>query len=312
MHQIGRQTFTLGEDLTVRRIGLGTMRLADTPDVDPTEAVVWRPPTARSAALNLLRAAVENGVQLIDTADSYALGGSEELIAEALHPYAPDVVVATKVGMTRPSPSEWVPVGHPAYLRQQAELSLRRLRVGRIDLLQLHRIDPGVPLADQIGALKQLQDEGKVRHIGLSEVTVGELEQALEIAPIATVQNWYNLATRRHDEVVDFTAARGIAFLPFFPIALGGHAGEDSPVTEVAREIGASSAQTALAWLLHRSPNILAIPGTTSEKHLVENLGALTVELTDEQYARLDAVAAGAGTEAGAGAGAGAGAEAGD
>ncbi|MFF2352446.1 aldo/keto reductase [Kitasatospora sp. NPDC058115] len=306
MHQIGHQTFALGGDLTVRRIGLGTMRLADTPDVDPAEAVVWRPPTARSAALNLLRTAVENGVQLIDTADSYALGGSEELIAEALHPYAPDVVVATKVGMTRPSPSEWVPVGHPAYLRQQAELSLRRLRVGRIDLLQLHRIDPGVPLADQIGALKQLQDEGKVRHIGLSEVTVGELEQALEIAPIATVQNWYNLATRRHDEVVDFTAARGIAFLPFFPIALGGHAGEDSPVTEVAREIGASSAQTALAWLLHRSPNILAIPGTTSEKHLVENLGALTVELTDEQYARLDAVAAGAGTEAGAGAGAGA------
>ncbi|MFB6888073.1 aldo/keto reductase [Kitasatospora sp. NPDC056327] len=290
--QIDRQTFAVGGDLTVRRIGYGTMRLADTPDIKPTEAVVWHAPTPRSAALDVLRAAVENGVQLIDTADSYALGGSEELIAEALHPYARDVVVATKVGMTRPSPSEWVPVGHPAYLRQQAELSLRRLRVERIDLLQLHRIDPEVPLADQIGALKQLQDEGKVRHIGLSEVTVAELEQALEIAPIATVQNWYNLATRQHDDVVDFTAERGIAFMPFFPIAIGGHAGEDSPVTEVAREVGATPAQTALAWLLHRSPNILPIPGTTSEKHLVENLGALAVGLTDEQYARLDGVAA--------------------
>ncbi|MER5349013.1 aldo/keto reductase [Kitasatospora sp. NPDC002551] len=290
--QIDRQTFALGGDLTVRRIGYGTMRLADTPDIKPTEAVVWHAPTPRSAALDVLRAAVENGVQLIDTADSYALGGSEELIAEALHPYAEDVVVATKVGMTRPSPSEWVPVGHPAYIRQQAELSLRRLRVERIDLLQLHRIDPEVPLADQIGALKQLQDEGKVRHIGLSEVTVEELRQALEIAPIATVQNWYNLATRQHDPVVDFTAERGIAFMPFFPIAIGGHAGEDSPVTEVAREIGATPAQTALAWLLHRSPNILPIPGTTSEKHLVENLGALAVELNDEQYARLDGIAA--------------------
>ncbi|MFE7188154.1 aldo/keto reductase [Kitasatospora sp. NPDC057541] len=290
--QIDRQTFALGGDLTVRRIGYGTMRLADTPDIKPTEAVVWHAPTPRAAALGVLRAAVENGVQLIDTADSYALGGSEELIAEALHPYAQDVVVATKVGMTRPSPSEWVPVGHPAYIRQQAELSLRRLRVERIDLLQLHRIDPEVPLADQIGALKQLQDEGKVRHIGLSEVTVDELKQALEIAPIATVQNWYNLATRQHDEVVDFTAERGIAFMPFFPIAIGGHAGEESPVTEVAREVGATPAQTALAWLLHRSPNILPIPGTTSEKHLVENLGALAVELTGEQYARLDGIAA--------------------
>ncbi|MGW2540411.1 aldo/keto reductase [Kitasatospora sp. NPDC001574] len=290
--QIDRQSFAVGGDLTVRRIGYGTMRLADTPDIKPTEAIVWHGPTPRAAALGVLRAAVEHGVQLIDTADSYALGAGEELVAEALHPYAQDVVVATKVGMTRPSPSEWVPVGHPAYLRQQAELSLRRLQVERIDLLQLHRIDPEVPLADQIGALKQLQDEGKVRHIGLSEVTVDELKQALEIAPIASVQNWYNLATRQHDAVVDFTAERGIAFLPFFPIAIGGHAGEDSPVSEVAREIGATPAQTALAWLLHRSPNILPIPGTTSEKHLAENLGALAVELTPEQYARLDGIAA--------------------
>ncbi|MFE6872386.1 aldo/keto reductase [Kitasatospora sp. NPDC057692] len=290
--RIARQTYAIGGDLTVSRIGYGTMRLADTPDVKPADAVIWHPPTPRSAALGVLRTAVANGVQLIDTADSYALGGGEELIAEALHPYAEDVVIATKVGLTRPSPSEWVPLGHPAYLRQQAELSLRRLRVERIDLLQLHRIDPAVPLADQIGALKQLQDEGKVRHIGLSEVGVEELEQALEIAPIAAVQNWYNLATRRHDAVVDFTAERGIAFLPFFPIAVGGHVGGDGPVTEVARELGATPAQTALAWLLHRSPNILPIPGTTAERHLLENLGALGVELSGEQYARLDGIAA--------------------
>ncbi|MFD8696416.1 aldo/keto reductase [Kitasatospora purpeofusca] len=294
-----RQTYSIGSDLTVHRIGYGTMRLADTPDIKPADAVIWRAPTPRSAALDVLRAAVEHGVQLVDTADSYALGGGEELVAEALHPYAPGVVVATKIGVTRPSPSEWIPVGHPAYLRQQAELSLRRLRVERIDLLQLHRIDPAVPLADQIGALKQLQDEGKVRHIGLSEVTVDELRQALEIAPIASVQNWYNLAARQHEPVVDFTAEHGIAFLPFFPIAVGGHAGAGGPVSEVAREVGATPAQTALAWLLHRSPNIVPIPGTTSAKHLVENLGAAAVELSDEQYARLDGIAA---AEAAAGA----------
>ncbi|MFF7635347.1 aldo/keto reductase [Kitasatospora sp. NPDC008050] len=294
--QPDRKTLQLGE-LTVRRIGYGTMRLADTPDIPPTEAVVWQPPTPRADAVNVLRHAVDRGVQLIDTADCYALGGSEELIAEALHPYAADLVLATKIGMTRPSPSEWVPVGHPAYLRQQAELSLRRLRVERIDLLQLHRIDPEVPLADQIGALKQLQDEGKVRHIGLSEVTVEQLREASGIAPIASVQNWYNLAARQHDDVLDYATEHGIAFMPFFPIAIGGHAGADSPVAAVAREVGATPAQTALAWLLHRSPVVLPIPGTTSVKHLDENLGALDITLTDDQIARLDAIADAAETE---------------
>ncbi|MFI1197491.1 aldo/keto reductase [Micromonospora sp. NPDC020750] len=281
----------IGGDLTVSRIGYGTMRLSDTPDIPATEAIVWRPPTPRADAITILRHAVERGVQLIDTADAYALGGSEELIAEALHPYRDGVVIATKIGMTRPSPAEWVPVGHPAYLRQQAELSLRRLKVERIDLLQLHRIDSEVPLADQIGALRQLQQEGKVRHIGLSEVTVDQLREALQVAPIASVQNWYNLAHREHDAVVDFTAERGIAFLPFFPIAIGGHATNDSPVAKVASEVGATPAQTALAWLLHRSPNIVPIPGTTSPKHLDENLGALDIALTDEQIARLDTIA---------------------
>ncbi|MCX4387383.1 aldo/keto reductase [Micromonospora peucetia] len=281
----------VGGDLTVSRIGYGTMRLSDTPGIPPTEAIVWQPPTPRADAITMLRHAVERGVQLIDTADAYALGGSEELVAEALHPYRDGVVIATKIGMTRPSPAEWVPVGHPAYLRQQAELSLRRLKVERIDLMQLHRIDSEVPLADQIGALRQLQQEGKVRHIGLSEVTVDQLREALRIAPIASVQNWYNLAHREHEAVVDFTAEHGIAFLPFFPIAIGSHATNDSPVAKIASEVSATPAQTALAWLLHRSPNIAPIPGTTSPTHLDENLGALDIALTGEQIARLDAIA---------------------
>ncbi|WP_327587534.1 aldo/keto reductase [Nonomuraea sp. NBC_00507] len=281
----------LGGDLPVRRIGYGTMRLADGPDSPRgAEAHIWRPPADRAAAIAVLRRAVELGVTLIDTADAYALGGGEELVAEALYPYGDGVAVATKIGVLRPSPTEWVPLGHPAYLRQQAELSLRRLRVERIDLLQLHRIDPNVPLADQIGALKQLRDEGKVRHLGLSEVSVEQLREAAEIVPIVSVQNMYNLATRQHEPVVDHAAAGGIAFIPFFPVAMGAHAGPDGPVAAVAREIGATSAQVALAWLLHRSPTIVPIPGTTSQSHLEENLAALDLSLTDEQFARLDRV----------------------
>ncbi|MFE9766463.1 aldo/keto reductase [Streptomyces sp. NPDC005808] len=281
-------TFTLGGDLPVRRIGYGTMRLADGPG-DPTggEAHIWRAPADRDGAIAVLRRAVDLGVTLFDTADAYALGAGEELVAEALRPYAGEVAVATKVGVARPSPTEWVPLGHPAYLRQQAELSLRRLRVDRIDLLQLHRIDPDYPLAEQIGALKQLQDEGKVRHIGLSEVTVEQIEEATAVAPVASVQNLYNLAARDHDAVLDHATAQGIAFLPFFPIAMGEHAAPGSPVAEVARELDASPAQTALAWLLHRAPNVIPIPGTTSLAHLEENLGAHQVTLSESQFARL-------------------------
>ncbi|MEV0744213.1 MULTISPECIES: aldo/keto reductase [unclassified Streptomyces] len=293
-----KATFDLGGDLTVRRIGYGAMRLADgpaTPGSDPAAAAIWRAPTDRPAAIAQLRRAVEQGVDLIDTADAYALGAGEELIAEALHPYD-GVAVATKVGVVRPGPAEWVPLGHPAYLRQQAELSLRRLRVERIDLLQLHRIDPAYPLADQLGALRQLQDEGKVRHIGLSEASAGQLREAVAITPIAAVNNLYNLTARQNEAVVDLTAELGIAFLPFFPVAMGGHAGPQSPVAAVAGELGATPAQTALAWLLHRSPTLVPIPGTSSPRHLEENLAALQLRLSDDQFARLSALGAEDGT----------------
>ncbi|MEV0246488.1 aldo/keto reductase [Nocardia sp. NPDC050712] len=285
-------SFLLGGELKVNRIGYGAMRLAAAPEpgFEAGMGHIWRAPVDREAAGAVLRRAVESGVNLIDTADSYALGENEELVAEALAPYGDGVVIATKIGVTRPSPTEWVPVGHPAYLRQQAELSLRRLKLDHIDLLQLHRVDPTVPLADQIGALHQLRAEGKVRHIGLSEVTLDQLREAERITPIASVQNMYNLANRGHEAVVDYTAEHDIAFIPFFPVAGGAHAGPDSPVAAVAAEVGASPAQTALAWLLRRSPTILPIPGTTSLEHLAENIAAAEVTLTDDQFERLSAI----------------------
>ncbi|WP_424215812.1 aldo/keto reductase (plasmid) [Streptomyces sp. BI20] len=280
--------FPLGGDLPVRRVGFGTMRLADAADAPGgAEAAIWTAPGDRAAAIRLLRWAVERGVNLIDTADAYALGAGEELIADALHPYRDDVVIATKVGVLRPSPTEWTPLGHPDYLRQQAELSLRRLRTDRIDLLQLHRLDPNYPLADQIGALARLRDEGKVRHVGLSEVTVAQLEEARRIVPIASVQNLYNLATRDHEDMVAHTAEHDIAFMPFFPLATGTHAAAGGPLADIAREIGVTPSQTALAWLLHHSPTMLPIPGTTSATHLAQNTAALDIALTPEQSARI-------------------------
>ncbi|MFB7716467.1 aldo/keto reductase [Nocardia sp. NPDC056100] len=286
-------SFELGGSLPVNRIGYGTMRLAAAPEpgYDAGMGHIWRAPADREAAIAVLRRAVELGVNLIDTADSYALGENEELVAEALHPYRDDVVIATKVGVVRPSPTEWVPLGHPAYLRQQAELGLRRLKLDHIDLLQLHRVDPHVPLEDQIGALRQLVDEGKVRHIGLSEVGVDELRAAQEITPITSVQNMYNLGARQHEDVVDYTAAQGIAFIPFFPVAMGAHAAADGPLAAVAAELGATTAQTSLAWLLRRADNILPIPGTTSIAHLEENIAATAVRLSDAQFERLSAIA---------------------
>ncbi|THV42824.1 aldo/keto reductase [Glycomyces buryatensis] len=274
----------IGGDLTVNRLGYGAMRLTGDPGI-------FTPPKDREAAKAVLRRVVELGVNFIDTADAYALGDNESLIAEALAPYADDLVIATKVGNTRPSPAEWVAVGNPAYLRQQAELSLRRLGVETIDLYQLHRIGSDVPLADQIGALAVLKAQGKIRHIGLSEVTVEELKAAQEITEIASVQNMYNLVTRQHEAVLEYTAAQGIAFIPWFPIATGDLAGPDGPVSKIAAEAGATPAQTALAWLLRHSPNVLPIPGTSSIAHLEENVGALNVELTDEQYESLNALA---------------------
>ncbi|MGP4096916.1 aldo/keto reductase [Nonomuraea sp. KM90] len=265
------------DDIEVGDLGFGTMRLA-------SDGTIWEPPADRGAATAVLRRAVELGVRLIDTSDAYALGAGEELVAEALRPYADDVVIATKGGVARPSAEEWVPLGRPEYLRQQAELSLRRLRRDVIDLYYLHRVDPQVPLADQIGALEGLRQEGKIRHIGLSEVTVDQLEQAREIAPVAAVQNLYNLTDRTHEEVVEHTGKHEIAFVPFFPIAVG----DLGAVAGLAAEIGATPAQIALAWLLRRSPNIIPIPGTTSVRHLEENVAARDLRLTDEQFARLD------------------------
>ena len=267
------------------------MRLTDaTGDGTSAGAQIWRAPDDPAEAISLLRRAVELGVQLVDTADAYALGEGEELIAKALHPYTDDLVIATKVGNVRPSPTEWVPLGHPGYLRQQVELSLRRLRVERIDLLQLHRLDPNFPISDQVGALGELREAGKVANIGLSEVSVDDLEEARQTAPIAAVQNLYNLTARDHDPVLDQAAATGIAFLPFFPLAVGRLAREGSALERTARELGATPSQVALAWLLHRAPNVLPIPGTTSVSHLEQNLDAGQLRLSQEQFLRLSKV----------------------
>ena len=264
------------------------MRLSDaTGDGTQAGARIWRTAADPADSIALLRRAVELGVQLIDTADAYALGENEELIARALHPYPDDLVIATKVGNTRPSPTEWVPLGNPVYLKQQVELSLRRLRVERIDLLQLHRLDPAYPIADQVGAIAELQQAGKVRHLGLSEVTVADLDEARRTAPIASVQNAYNLTARDSDPVIDHTAESGIAFLPYFPLAIGELARTGSVLDQIAGELHTTRSQIALAWLLHRAPNMLPIPGTTSIGHLTENMGASTIQLTAEQFARI-------------------------
>ncbi|MUN35443.1 aldo/keto reductase [Actinomadura litoris] len=281
MHDL---TITIGGDLPVRRLGFGAMQL--------TGPQIWAPPADRPGAVAVARRAVELGVTFIDTADSYALGANEELLAEALHPYPENLLIATKAGQSRPSASEWVPLGRPEYLRQQAELSLRRLRVERIDLYQLHRIDPKVPAADQFGALKGLQDEGKVRHIGLSEVSVAEIEAAREVVDIVSVQNLYNLESRQHEDVLDYCEREGIAFIPWIPIASGKLTRPGGPVARVAEEAGATAAQVSIAWLLQRSPAMLPIPGTSSIAHLEENLASADLELTDDQFQFLSKIAA--------------------
>ena len=272
-----RSRLKIGE-LEVHRLGFGAMRLTG-----------YRPQADRAAALRVARRAVELGIDFIDTADAYGIGANEELLAEALHPYSDELVIATKIGHTRPSPGEWIPLGRPEYLRQAAELSLRRLNVERIDLLQLHRIDKAVPLADQLGALAQLQDEGKVRHLGLSEVTVAQLQEARGQIDVVSVQNRYNLTDREHEGVLDYCTAEGIAFIPWLPIAGGDHAGPPQ-LAAIAVEVGGTATQVALAWLLHRSPVVVPIPGTSSEQHLVENAEAARIRLSDSQLERLAAV----------------------
>jgi aryl-alcohol dehydrogenase-like predicted oxidoreductase len=276
-------TFDLGGDLPVHRLGYGAMQLPG--------PGVWGEPADRAGAVRVVRAAVEQGVDFIDTADSYGPLVSEQIIAEALHPYPEQLVIGTKAGLTRTGPGAWVPVGRPAYLKQQVELSLRHLKVDRIDLIQLHRIDPEVPLADQLGAFAELKEQGKVRHIGVSEVSVEELKAAQAITPIVSVQNLYNLTNRKSQDVLEYAEAQGIAFIPWFPIATGDLAKPDSPVAAVAKELDATPSQVALAWLLQKSPVILPIPGTKSVEHLTENMGAAQLTLSADEMARLDDLA---------------------
>jgi pyridoxine 4-dehydrogenase len=276
-------TFDLGGDLTVHRLGYGAMQLPG--------PGVWGEPADREGALRVVKAAVEQGVDFIDTADSYGPLVSEQIIADALHPYPEQLVIGTKAGLTRQGPGVWTPVGRPAYLKQQVELSLRHLKVDRIDLIQLHRIDAEVPLADQLGAFVELKEEGKVRHIGVSEVSVEELKAAQAITPIVSVQNLYNLTNRQSQDVLDYATAEGIAFIPWFPIATGDLAKPDSPVAAVAKELDATPSQVALAWLLQKSPVILPIPGTKSVEHLTENMGAAGLTLSADDMAKLDALA---------------------
>jgi pyridoxine 4-dehydrogenase len=268
-------TFEIGGDLPVVRLGYGAMQI--------TGPGIWGEPRNRHEAIRVLRRAVELGVTFIDTADSYGPYVSEELIREALHPYDESLVIATKAGLVRTGPSGWHPLGRPEYLRQEAEMSLRRLGLERIDLFQLHRIDPQVPLEDQLGVLVELQQEGKIRHIGLSEVSVDELRAARALAPIVAVQNLYNLANRASEDVLEACEADGIGFIPWFPIATGELARPGGPLDALAQESGATPAQLALAWLLARSPVMLPIPGTSSVAHLEENVGAATLRLTDGQ-----------------------------
>jgi pyridoxine 4-dehydrogenase len=270
-------TFTLG-DLPVHRLGFGAMRI--------TGPGIWGPPDDHDEAIRVLHRAVELGVDFIDTANSYGPYVSEELICEALYPYPEGLVIGTKAGLTRigPDPADWPPVGRPEYLRQECLMSLRRLRLDCIDLFQLHRIDTKVPAAEQFGVLKELRDEGKVRHVGLSEVSVAEIEAARQVLPIVSVQNLYNLADRRSEAVLEHCEAQGIGFIPWFPIADGKLSTRRGTVAAVAEALGATPAQVALAWLLRRSPVVLPIPGTSKVTHLEENCAASTVVLSDAQF----------------------------
>ncbi|NNH70396.1 oxidoreductase [Nocardia uniformis] len=274
-------TYSLGGDLPIHRLGYGAMQI--------TGPGVWGDPADPDEAVRVLRRAVDLGVNFIDTADSYGPFVSEQLIRKALHPYADDLVIATKAGLTRSGPGDWRPVGRPEYLRQQLHLSLRNLGVDRIDLYQLHRIDPQVPLADQLGALVELQQEGKIRHIGVSEVSVDQLKQARELATIVSVQNLYNLANRQAEDVLEYAEANGIAFIPWFPIATGELARPGGPLDTAAKEHDATPAQLALAWLLRRSPVMLPIPGTSRVPHVEENISAAEITLTDAEFEALTA-----------------------
>src|SRR3954452_24191829 len=271
-------TFKTCGDLEVTRLGYGAMRI--------TGDGIWGPPRVHDRAIEVLKALPDLGVDFIDTADSYGPFVSEDLIHEALHPYD-GITVATKGGLTRHGPNIWPQLGRAEYLRQCCLMSLRRFGVDTIDLWQLHRIDPKVPREEQFGVMKELQDEGKVRHLGLSEVSVEEIKAAREVFEVATVQNLYNLSTRQSEDVLDYCEDKGIGFIPWFPLAAGELAKPGGPVAEIAEAHGATTGQVALAWLLARSPVMLPIPGTGSVEHLEENLAVPELELSDEELERL-------------------------
>jgi len=269
-------TFEIGHETAVNRLGFGAMQL--------TGKGVWGQPDDPDEAVRVLRRAVELGVTLIDTADSYGPFVSEQLIRKALHPYPNELVIATKAGLTRHGPGIWRPVGRPEYLRQQCELSLRHLRLERIALHQLHRIDPKVPLAEQVGELRALQEEGKIKHIGLSEVSIAQLNEAQETAEIVSVQNLYNLTNRSAAPLLEHCERHHIAFIPWFPLATGGLTDGGGVLQELGAQLGATPSQLALAWLLKRSHVMLPIPGTSRVSHLEENIAAAAIELSDEQF----------------------------
>ncbi len=275
-------TFSIGGDLSVNRLGFGAMQI--------TGPGVWGDPADPDEAVRVLRRAVELGVNFIDTADSYGPVVSETLIRKALHPYPAGLAIATKAGLTRQGPDRWLPVGRPEYLRQQCEMSLRHLGLDRLELFQLHRIDPKVALEDQLGELVSLQKEGKIRHIGLSEVAVDEVDRARRLAPVTTVQNLYNLVNRKSEDVLEYCEANAIGFIPWFPLATGELARPGSRLSRMAEARQASPAQLALAWLLHRSPVVLPIPGTSKVAHLEDNMAAALLQLSDDEAAELQSL----------------------
>jgi aryl-alcohol dehydrogenase-like predicted oxidoreductase len=272
--------FTIGGDLPVHRLGFGAMRI--------TGEGIWGEPRDREEAKRVLKRATELGVNFIDTADAYGPEVSENLIAEALHPYPRGLVIATKGGLTRQGPNEWQPVGRAEYLRQCVEMSLRRLKLERIDLYQLHRFDPRVPVEESLGELKKMQQEGKIRHIGISEVSVGETQRAQKIVEVVSVQNKYNISDRAHEDVLRYCEKNNIGFIPWFPVAAGELTKPGGALDKAAKAHNVSTAQLAIAWLLHRSPVMLPIPGTSSVKHLEENVAAAHIKLSDAEWQSLE------------------------
>jgi pyridoxine 4-dehydrogenase len=277
------RTFVLGGDLSIHRLGYGAMRI--------TGPGIWGEPKDRGEAVKVLKRALELGVNFIDTADAYGPEVSENIIAEALYPYPTGLVIATKGGFARSGPNKWEAVGRPEYLRQCVEMSLRRLKLERIELYQLHRIDPKVPVEESLGALKDLQKAGKIRHIGLSEVSPAEIDRASKTVKIVSVQNQYNLSDRQHEKALQYCEQRNMAFIPWFPVAAGKLAQPGGPLDQIAKKHSATVAQLSVAWLLHHSPVMIPIPGTSSVKHLEENMAAAKLQLSPEEWKAVERAA---------------------